>query len=233
MLDILARVATRLQPKIQLGPVDMTCAFLVVDVTRDDSPIIYASRTFEELTGYTEMEILGQNCRFLQAPPGVKLEKGGARSHTDMDSVTHMAQNCAQNRESQVTLVNYKKSGEAFINCVSIIPIVPGSNEPVRYHVGFQVDLALQPLEIMRSVQNGSYVTNYSSTPLPLPVQYQPSKLLNIRPISKDMSDVVNKISPAPPTPGNEDRQKLSLALLEECPGKLSIIYRMPSSSIP
>lgn len=226
MLDILARIATRPQPKIQLGPVDMSCAFLVVDITRDDSPIIYASNTFSDLTGYPESEVLGQNCRFLQAPPGVKLEKGGNRDHTDMDSVTLMAQNCAQNRECQVTLVNYKKSGEAFINCVSIIPIIPGGNEPVRYQIGFQVDLALQPLAIMRSVQNGSYITNYSTTPLP-PVLYQPVKL-NMRALSKEMIEIVNKMGTGPASnlaatgaSGMEtlERYKLSLALLEDSPG--------------
>jgi PAS domain-containing protein len=220
MLDILARVATRPQPKVALGPVDLTCSFLVVDITRDDSPIIYASATFTELTGYTEAEILGKNCRFLQAPPGVSLERGGSREHTDIDSVAQMAQSVSANRECQVTLVNYRKSGEPFINCVSIIPIVPGGNEPVRYHVGFQVDLAIQPLAIMRSVQNGSYITNYSSTPLP-PVIYQPNKL-NIRSLSKDMADVLNRtgtVTDPSSMNDSQDRHRLSLLLLEECSG--------------
>ena len=221
MLDILARIATRPQPKIAIGPVDMSCAFLVVDITRDDSPIIYASQTFLDLTGYSEQETLGRNCRFLQAPPGVPLEKGAAREHTDIDSVAQMAQNVSANQECQVTLVNYRKSGEAFINCVSIIPVIPSGNEPIRYHVGFQVDLAVQPLAIMRSVQNGTYVTNYSSTPLP-PFALQSSKP-SVRGLSKGMSDVLGKIPSSGLTSGvgneSQDRHRLSLALLEECPG--------------
>jgi hypothetical protein len=222
MLDILARVATRPQPKIAIGPVDMSCAFLVVDITRDDSPIIYASQTFSELTGYSEQETLGRNCRFLQAPPGVPLEKGGTREHTDIDSVTQMAQNVSVNRECQVTLVNYRKTGEAFINCVSIIPVIPSGSEPVRYHVGFQVDLAVQPLAIMRSVQSGTYVTNYSLTPLP-PVALQPSKL-SVRGLSKDMADIIGRIGGTGSSSGvaneSQDRHRLSLALLQECPGE-------------
>lgn len=224
MLDILARVATRPQPKIQLGPVDMTCSFLVVDITRDDSPIIYASHTFTVLTGYPQSEILGRNCRFLQAPPGVAIEKGGSRPHTDMNSVSQMAQSVSQNRECQVTLVNYKRNGEAFVNCVSIIPIVSGGNEPVRYHVGFQVDLALQPQAILQSVQDGSYITNYSSTPLP-PVLYQPVKL-DVRALSGDMIEVLNKMGgssmPDSTIPGEtQDRQRLSMIFLSECPGEI------------
>ena len=224
MLDILARIATRPQPKITLGPVDMSCSFLVVDVTRNDSPIIYVSNTFTELTGYSEPEILGRNCRFLQAPPGVQLEKGGPREHTDLDSVTQMAQSLPLHRECQVTLVNYRKSGEAFINCVSIIPIIPGGNEPVRYHVGFQVDLAVQPLAIMKAVQTGSYVTNYSSTPLP-PIIYQPNKF-NLRAVSKDMSTIISRIGGISPAAlnDNQDRQKLSMTLLAESPGTLTLL---------
>lgn len=224
MLDILARIATRPQPKVALGPVDMSCSFLVVDVTRDDSPIIYVSNTFTELTGYTEAEILGRNCRFLQAPPGVQLEKGGPREHTDIDSVTQMAQNLSLHRECQVTLVNYRKNGEAFINCVSIIPVIPGGNEPVRYHVGFQVDLAVQPLAIMKAVQTGSYVTNYSSTPLP-PIIYQPNKL-NLRAVSKDMSAIIGRIGGISPASmnDNQDRQKLSMTLLAESPDAILVI---------
>ena len=33
-----------------------------------DMPIIYVSQEFCKMTGYTEMEILGRNCRFLQGP---------------------------------------------------------------------------------------------------------------------------------------------------------------------
>lgn len=46
MLGILARVASRPNPTIVLGPVDLSCSFVVVDVQRYDHPIIYASPTF-------------------------------------------------------------------------------------------------------------------------------------------------------------------------------------------
>ena len=46
MLGILARVASRPNPTIVLGPVDLSCSFVVVDVRRYDHPIVYASETF-------------------------------------------------------------------------------------------------------------------------------------------------------------------------------------------
>jgi PAS domain-containing protein len=66
MLGVLARVASRSNPKIVLGPVDLTCSFTVVDIKRYDHPIVYASPTFLRLTGYDQNEIIGRNCRFLQ-----------------------------------------------------------------------------------------------------------------------------------------------------------------------
>jgi hypothetical protein len=69
MLGVLARVASRPNPRIVLGPVDLTCSFVVVDVKRYDHPIVYASPTFHRLTGYEQNEIIGRNCRFLQVRP--------------------------------------------------------------------------------------------------------------------------------------------------------------------
>ena len=36
------------------------------DPDMPDSPIVYANSVFEQLTGYSQEEILGRNCRFLQ-----------------------------------------------------------------------------------------------------------------------------------------------------------------------
>ena len=51
VMSILPRVATLPHPKIILGPVDLTCSFVVVDVRRFDRPIVYASPSFYQPTG--------------------------------------------------------------------------------------------------------------------------------------------------------------------------------------
>ena len=46
------RVATRPNPEINIGAVDLSCAFVVCDAELDDFPIVYCSDNFERLTGY-------------------------------------------------------------------------------------------------------------------------------------------------------------------------------------
>ncbi|KAF8487882.1 hypothetical protein JB92DRAFT_2574842, partial [Gautieria morchelliformis] len=122
MLRILAKVATRPNPKIMLGPVDMTCSFVVADLRRVDAPIVYASPTFTRLTGYTAPEVLGRNCRFLQHPTG-QLARGAPRRHTAPSAVHHMRKSLLQEKECQASLINYRKDGTAFVNLVTCIPI--------------------------------------------------------------------------------------------------------------
>lgn len=55
MLGVLARVVARPNPQINIGPVDTSCSFLVVDARRYDMPIVFASTTFTELTGYSNV----------------------------------------------------------------------------------------------------------------------------------------------------------------------------------
>lgn len=57
MVSVLARVASRPNPSLQIGPVDTSCSFLVVDARKWDLPIVFCSETFTRLTGYTSSEI--------------------------------------------------------------------------------------------------------------------------------------------------------------------------------
>ena len=58
------RVDVHLEQRLQKH----SFAFVVASCREPDMPIVYASRDFYELTGYSEEEVLGKNCRFLQGP---------------------------------------------------------------------------------------------------------------------------------------------------------------------
>ena len=159
MMFLQMRVATRPTPQISIGAVDMSCAFVVCDARKFDMPIVYCSATFEKLTGYTKHEILGQNCRFLQAPDG-KVESGVKRKYVDDDAVFYLKARCESKRECQISIINYRKGGQPFMNLLTTIPITWDSPD-IAYIVGFQVDLVDQPGSIMNKNQDGSVVINY------------------------------------------------------------------------
>lgn len=162
LLGALARVMLRPNPRIALGPVDLSCSFTVCDARHPEQPIVYCSDTFCKLTGYNRNEILGRNCRFLQSPDG-RVQKGAERFHTDNAAVAHMKQHSHAFQESQASLINYRKNGTPFINLVTIVPIGWGDTPDPVYLVGFQVDLVEQPSAVLERAEDGSYVVNYTS----------------------------------------------------------------------
>ena len=123
-MSILACIATCPHPKIILGPVDLTCSFIVVDIHWFDWPIVYASPSFYQLTGYEDHEVIGRNCWFLQSP-NRNVRKGEERQYVTPETVRHLCKAVVLDKECQVSIINYQKGGQAFINLVTIIPI-PG-----------------------------------------------------------------------------------------------------------
>jgi PAS domain-containing protein len=121
---------------------------LVCDNELPDAPIIYATDSFEELTGYSGSEIKGRNCRFLQNPPA-----SAAVLMEDPEIVlrfqkynepllSELRHRIAKGEEGQVKIVNYRKDGRPFFNILTVIPItfkdMDGSER--KLIVGFQVD---------------------------------------------------------------------------------------------
>lgn len=138
------RVATRPNPQIDIGSVDLSCAFVVCDAEMDDMPIVYCSENFERLTGYSKHMILGRNCRFLQSPDG-KVEPGVRRRYVDDDSVLYLKNMINARAEAQISLINYRRGGQPFMNLLTIIPVSWEEGTNTKFFVGFQVDLVEQP----------------------------------------------------------------------------------------
>ncbi|KAF4595574.1 cellulose signaling associated protein ENVOY [Ophiocordyceps camponoti-floridani] len=137
LMNLLLRIISRPSPQIELGAVDCSVALVVCDLDLPDAPIVYASDSFCDMTGYSTAEVLGRNCRFLQS-------HGHNRSRMPVATSTKvMAQQISSaveaGREIQVTLPNYKKNGQLFNNFLSIIPVERQAGH--RYAVGFQVQV--------------------------------------------------------------------------------------------
>ncbi|KAI8969742.1 PAS domain-containing protein [Pilobolus umbonatus] len=165
MVGVLSRLVNRPHPQINLGPIDMSCSFLVTDARQYDCPIVYCSPTFEHLTGYHANEIVGRNCRFLQAPDG-QVTCGSRRTYTDNQAVFHLKAQMLQNKEHQASIINYRKGGQPFVNLITVIPITNDNNE-VAFFVGLQVDLVEQPNAILEKMKDGTYIVNYQQMNIP------------------------------------------------------------------
>lgn len=106
-------------------------------------PIVYCSDIFERFTGYSNTDILGKNCRFLQAPDG-RVQPGVRRKYVDDRSVYDLKCKISRREEIQMGLVNYRKGGQPFVNLLTMIPVA-WDGPKFRYYVGFQVDVVEQP----------------------------------------------------------------------------------------
>ena len=100
----------------------------LVDVRREDFPLIYVNRGFESLTGYSPSEVVGRNCRLLQGEA------------TNAETVALMREAIAAGMPFIADLTNYKKSGEAFWNRLSLRP-VRNESGVVTHYVGIQSDI--------------------------------------------------------------------------------------------
>lgn len=81
------------------------------DPNLPDTPLVFANRAFEYLTGYRSSVLIGSNCRFLQGP------------ETSRAEVAKIRQAVEERRRCDVVLVNYKANGDAFHSLVVIRPI--------------------------------------------------------------------------------------------------------------
>lgn len=166
LLEALMKVVTRKDPEIKIGKVDLSCAFTVCDALQYDFPIIYVSEVFEQMTGYGQYEVKGQNCRFLQSPDG-KVVAGSKREFVDNDSVRYIKERIMANKETQRSVINYRKGGQPFMNVLTIIPITGEDDLTIRYFVGFQIDLVEMPASVQGRTANGSFNINYCQSRMP------------------------------------------------------------------
>ncbi len=109
---------------IQFSPI----ASVVSDPRLPDNPIIACNAPFRELTGYSEEEILGRNCRFLSGP------------ETEPWLSARISQAVADNKPTLVEILNYKKDGTPFRNAVLVAPVFDADGQ-LEFFLGSQVEL--------------------------------------------------------------------------------------------
>lgn len=95
--------------------------FVITDPSLHDNPIVYASDDFLSLTGYTQEEVLGRNCRFLQG------------TETNPNKVAMIRKAVEVGEDVTVTLVNYTSEGVPFWNSLFIAALRDAEDNIVNF----------------------------------------------------------------------------------------------------
>ena len=104
---------------------------VVAEQEGDDNILIYANPAFQRLSGYSDEEILYQDCRFLQA---------GDRDQPGLNTIR---QAIHEGRACRQILRNYRKDGSLFWNELSITPVFNEADQ-LTYFIGIQRDVTTE-----------------------------------------------------------------------------------------
>jgi PAS domain S-box-containing protein len=104
---------------------------ILSDPDLPDSPIVYANKAFETLTGYSQEETIGFNCRFLQA------------NDQNQEASKQISEAMKKQESIEVTIRNYKKDGTLFYNRLKITPLLDKKGR-IIYYLGVQYDMTEQ-----------------------------------------------------------------------------------------
>lgn len=102
---------------------------VIAEKEGDDTILLYVNDAFERLTGYSEEEILYQDCRFLQG------------DDREQDARHVIREAIESNQPCRARLRNYHKDGTLFWNELSITPII-NAEDGLTYFIGIQKDVS-------------------------------------------------------------------------------------------
>ncbi|MGE8301448.1 MAG: PAS domain S-box protein, partial [Sphingobacterium paramultivorum] len=102
---------------------------IITDNLQYDNPIIYCNKAFETISGYAHDEIIGHNCRFLQAQDRSQAERSMIKESIE------------RGEECKIEIRNYRKDGTLFWNELFISPVKNDEGQ-VTHFIGVQNDIS-------------------------------------------------------------------------------------------
>ncbi|MDT8364710.1 MAG: PAS domain-containing protein [Nitrosomonas sp.] len=103
----------------------------LADPDQEDLPLVYANKAFQTITGYSQAEAIGRNCRFLQG------------TDRDQPERLRLKEAIKTRQPVEIVLRNYRKNGELFYNHLNITPLFD-ADKRLLYFLGVQYDVTGQ-----------------------------------------------------------------------------------------
>ncbi len=128
-----------------------SCGVVISDCKQADQPLIYVNQGFEKVTGYSRDEVIGKNCRFLQA------------DDTEQEQLEILRHAIKSQEDCKVELRNYRKDGTMFYNELIISPVRNKDGEVTNF-IGIQNDVTEREIakrELTRVKSNRIAVKDY------------------------------------------------------------------------
>ncbi|XP_015160862.1 protein TWIN LOV 1-like isoform X3 [Solanum tuberosum] len=107
--------------------------FTITDPYISGNPIVYASSGFLEMFGYSKYEVIGRNGRIFQGPK------------TNRRSVLEVREAIREERDIQISLLNYRKDGTPFWMLFHMCPVFDEKDGRVIHFLGVQVPILRRP----------------------------------------------------------------------------------------
>lgn len=104
---------------------DATFGITLTGPAYADNPVVYANRTFRDMTGYSLDDLRGENLRLLQG------------AETDPGAVADLREALSTWSRATTSLTNYRSDGTPFTNRVTLVPVTDRAGSVVNW-LGFQ-----------------------------------------------------------------------------------------------
>nr|AML78559.1 putative LOV domain-containing protein [Sarcodes sanguinea] len=104
-------------------------SFTITDPSISGHPIVFASRGFSKMSGYSKDEVIGKNGRVFQGPK------------TNRRSVMEIREAIRQEKSMQISILNYRREGAPFWMLFHMCPVFNKEDGRVIHFVGVQMPI--------------------------------------------------------------------------------------------
>nr|AML78577.1 putative LOV domain-containing protein [Hakea drupacea] len=124
-----ARYSSRVREALD----DLPNNFTITDPYISGHPIVFASRGFLKMSGYSKDEVIGKNARMFQGP------------RTSGKSVMEIREAIREERTIQLSLLNYRKDGTPFWMLFHLSPVFSKEDGRVIHFVAVRLPISRKP----------------------------------------------------------------------------------------